>query len=564
MSSNSALPPVMRHSAWRHLLHDVGDKVPSALRGLLAVACGTGESGVHDSFAALALAPVAALARTICVSAPDLLKRPQFSVLVITEVPADVPDDGRWFRFLPAMLGYAGDLRITIICESRGAGNERFDLPQLRPWLSAVAPVEIAVESLSGHLAVGGSIDFAFALDPAVLDVMGDLRWTEPDHLPELLARGAIVGALDSEWFHAAITAEIAEAHGLGKTRQIDNPFWFPELAEENDPSPANLCSCCWSLSDPPATPRVDHGRIASAFQMVERYALAEQDGAGNVGAGLRHHTRSQAGSNVVIGGLGSRGVDVGTGGVYRITEAAPGEFALLATGEVVGSIVGREAPGEDWSRLRTAMWADAVMAPKLFPDRLVEQMRQRFEGATTDEKNAHKQAIAGLLKTMGMPDIPDLDASIDRLMNGIGKDLSGVAAGIPLFVAVDKNDATRVRELIAGGESPDEVDGDGWTPLNHAASINAVEAAQALIEGGATVDKTVAFGFTPLETALYRQRWDVAITLMRAGASTDRETPRGSIREFLASSVVPPEVVTYLETEYRHRTAGSRGPSCG
>lgn len=564
MRETPALPPIMQHHVWRHLLRDVGGRVQGAMRGLLAAACSTGENGVHDSYAALALTPVAALARTLCSAAPTLLKQPQLSVLVLAEVPADVPDAGRWFRFLPAMLAYAGDLQVTIICLSPGSGEERLRIPQLVAWLNGVPPFKIAVESLPAHLGGRAPVDFAFALEPAVMDVVGDLRWTQPDHLPELLSRGAVIGALASTWFHAAVAAEIAEARGLGKTRQIENPFWFPEMAEDDEPFPAALGSCCWALSDPPAAPRVDHGRVASAIRMIEHYARAEQSGVGNYGAGLRHVVRSPGGQRIIIGGLGSRGVDVGTGDVYQIAEAASGKFTLVATGEVADGVAEQEAPGEDWSRLYTAMWADDVMSPKLFPEHLVEQMRQSFDGATTDEKNAHKVAIVELLKTMGMPDIPDLEASIDRVMNGVGKDLSGVAAGVPLFVAVDKNDATRVRELIAGGESPDEIDGDGWTPLNHAASINAVEAAQALIEGGATVDKIVAFGFTPLETALYRQRWDVAIALMRAGASTDRETPRGSIREFLASPVVPPEVVTYLETEHRHRPASSRRPASG
>lgn len=66
------------------------------------------------------------------------------------------------------------------------------------------------------------------------------------------------------------------------------------------------------------------------------------------------------------------------------------------------------------------------------------------------------------------------------------------------LHYAALNNDAETVAALVATGESPDQPDGAGFTPLHLAAQQYAMAAAQALLDAGATVDAVNAFGSTP------------------------------------------------------------------
>lgn len=85
-------PPVMRHREWRFLLRDF-----VSTHSFLGV--------VPSNVLQFGLAPVASVARWLIMEQPGLLERETLTLLIPGASDVECADDGRWFAFLPWMLG---------------------------------------------------------------------------------------------------------------------------------------------------------------------------------------------------------------------------------------------------------------------------------------------------------------------------------------------------------------------------------------------------------------------------------------------------------------------------
>ena len=90
-----------------------------------------------------------------------------------------------------------------------------------------------------------------------------------------------------------------------------------------------------------------------------------------------------------------------------------------------------------------------------------------------------------------------------------------------PLFYAVRDGDLALVSDLIQHGANPDARDKSLWSPLHFAAQGYWSEVAELLLKHGANVDARDNNGNTPLWRAVFasRGRGDVIKVLLSAGA---------------------------------------------
>lgn len=96
------------------------------------------------------------------------------------------------------------------------------------------------------------------------------------------------------------------------------------------------------------------------------------------------------------------------------------------------------------------------------------------------------------------------------------------------LHRAVIAGDIEGVRRLLSDGVPVDGRDGQGWTPLMHAANKGYVILIEMLLRSGASPDVRAADGATALFIATMNAHPETIALLMRAGASVSIRGPRG------------------------------------
>lgn len=98
------------------------------------------------------------------------------------------------------------------------------------------------------------------------------------------------------------------------------------------------------------------------------------------------------------------------------------------------------------------------------------------------------------------------------------------------LYAAAALNEVDRLRELLAQGADPNQVDEDGFTPLHLACQEWSVDTVRELIAAGAAVDATTESGYTPLLLATFRAdgRDEIIEMLRAAGADLHHSDVHG------------------------------------
>jgi ankyrin repeat protein len=98
------------------------------------------------------------------------------------------------------------------------------------------------------------------------------------------------------------------------------------------------------------------------------------------------------------------------------------------------------------------------------------------------------------------------------------------------LHYAALAGDASKVKELLAGGLDPGVLDDDGRTPLHAAAQAWCPACCTALLEAGAAVDSADVNGNTPLWVAVFesRGRGEIIKLLRDRGADPTRPNRHG------------------------------------
>ena len=105
--------------------------------------------------------------------------------------------------------------------------------------------------------------------------------------------------------------------------------------------------------------------------------------------------------------------------------------------------------------------------------------------------------------------------------MHTLFVEAEGPEAPTDVWAAANANDLSALRQLLEdGGNSVDEINASGVTPLHLCASLGHAKMAQYLISKGANIHKCDAeSGWTPLHRALYNKRIGLALMLIEHGA---------------------------------------------
>ncbi len=133
-------------------------------------------------------------------------------------------------------------------------------------------------------------------------------------------------------------------------------------------------------------------------------------------------------------------------------------------------------------------------------------------------------------------PKAPTLSLMIKRPLvlepSTSGPQLQSVTAAKPaseIVTASQRGDAARVRELLAGGASANEVDPDtGRSAMHFAARENRVEVLTVLLDGKADINATDRTGKTPLTMAAENSAVDATKLLIARGADLNKRDQIG------------------------------------
>ena len=132
------------------------------------------------------------------------------------------------------------------------------------------------------------------------------------------------------------------------------------------------------------------------------------------------------------------------------------------------------------------------------------------------------------------------------------------------VWSAARANDFDSLRRLLKDGNSVDEINGSGVTPLHLCASLGHAKLAQYLISKGANVHKCDhESGWTPLHRALYNKRIGVALMLIENGAKLDAPARQRLSRHMMPGEAdrdgnTPLDLVSLPLRDILHAATGS------
>lgn len=96
------------------------------------------------------------------------------------------------------------------------------------------------------------------------------------------------------------------------------------------------------------------------------------------------------------------------------------------------------------------------------------------------------------------------------------------------LIAAIKNQDVAQTRSCVQQGEDTNQLDSEGLSPLNYAATFGNVEIVEALLAAGAEVNYQDPWGMTSLHAALKEGHDEVALLLLEHGADPNLQTTAG------------------------------------
>lgn len=192
----------------------------------------------------------------------------------------------------------------------------------------------------------------------------------------------------------------------------------------------------------------------------------------------------------------------------------------------VMPAAIPTEEPGDPNQRVYAAARAGRA-------DEAIAALRRGADPARVPDPDDRDQRSLIVLASV-MPDVALLRELIAR-----GIDVNQNHAGLTALLAATRDSwhgrIETVTTLLANGADPGIADGDGNTPLHHAARSSDADVAARLLDAGAVLDALNEDGFSPLGVACEAGNWRLARFLLEHGARP--EPDRGQPAILAASS---------------------------
>jgi hypothetical protein len=333
-------------SGWPALLEALRRQPPQPLPAALDAA-----------LARAVLAAPAAIAWWIAHRAPSLAARPRLRVLVAGAELIDAADDGRWYQYVPALLGSAARLEATLL------GDRLEAAPDSAAARHAPAtPARRVRASLGSFLREAGSggFDAVFLFQPGLQKHRG---WLEDGSLAALVRAGVPVVCSAYGEDEAQVDGWVAQCHGYAVDGPVLlNPF-FLELSDAASSIRWGRALWRFGARAPAAGAAPDRARL-QALDTLSRMVMHSmtQGEPPRFAPGATIELRAAHGAVLrAVHLFDGRLVDPASGELWRL--AADGELRALGRLEPA-QLAAR--PGPQAGELEHAIWAAGVKAAHL------------------------------------------------------------------------------------------------------------------------------------------------------------------------------------------------------
>lgn len=280
--------PILRYGKWKYLLRALQDRY----KGLLP--CST-------TNLEMLLAPSAGIAWWIATFRPELLGRSRLNILVAGAGSLECMDAGRWFHFLPWMLGMReGSIAVTLVgdelCSRANSEPMRsvgMSGPRLEASLrSSESSMILGVPSttiVNGRLSdwrrawPDAQVDLSVIFSPGLEEHSDD--WFREDELLPILRSGSAVAAMSYSRMDHLHDRHIAGLYGLtlATERTAINP-WHLRAPEQDEFGTFGLVAWELTTTRVPAKVRRDKAGWAR-FRAAQPILVAEfKEGGGDAG----------------------------------------------------------------------------------------------------------------------------------------------------------------------------------------------------------------------------------------------------------------------------------------
>ena len=306
--------------------------------------------GLPESVAAAVLAGPSAIAMWLAHRGAAVAAKPKLSILLLGAEATDVPDEGRWYQLLPALLGRSFEVELTCVGLEIDTGFASSAADRAPGSPARTHRMSIA-QFLEHH--PDAPIDLAIAFHPGL---QKHRAWLAADGFPKLLERGIPLVCAAYAVDEYEMERWIVEAYGYrAGASALVNPCY---LDLSGDGTSIRWGHVLWQIeSAPPGGAVIDRERLA-ALDTLNRMVMHS--------IALGHGPTRIPGETVELSSSG--------GDRLTLVHVFDDRFVNRATGEVVRLDQGRmervkrlpaEAletwPGSDAREIERAVWAAGV-----------------------------------------------------------------------------------------------------------------------------------------------------------------------------------------------------------